>query len=340
MNFKLWRDIIGYGRWAPSPHNIQAWKFKLVSETEAVLLFDPTRLLPGTDPTGRFTAAGFGVLLETMSIAAAPYNLEVQTEYLGVHLDSTKTEPTPFANLKLVPRTKPEVLDRQLILDRRTSRLPYDDRAVSLAVQQELSAVAAEFGHVLEFSTNPSEVEWVVGLNADTMFYDMTDPIARNEVGGWIRFSKAEAARKADGLAAYAMLFPGWMMRLFVKANFIFRLPILSQLSRSMYIRSMKGTRTVAWMSGDFETPEGWDKSGRMLARLWLTMTAHGIYLHPFGSVITNVKAHARMDERFHNPRREHPLWLLVRLGHSDLPPRAHRLTVDQLLVGNGGLSQ
>jgi hypothetical protein len=336
MNFKIWRDIIEYARWAPSPHNIQAWKFQLVSEQEAVLLFDPTRLLPGTDPTGRFTAAGFGVLVETMSIAAAPYNLDVDVEYLDVYLDSTKSEPTPYANLKLVARAQPEFLDRQLILDRRTSRLPYDHQPISPAVQDELSAVAAQFGHVLEFSTNPSEVEWVVGLNADTMFYDMTDPIARNEVGGWIRFSKAEAQRKADGLAAYAMLFPGWMMRLFVKSNFIFRLPIISQLSRLMYVRSMKGTRTVAWMSGAFDTPEGWHNAGRMLARLWLTMTAHGVYLHPFGSVITNVKAHARMDERFHNPNRKDPLWLLVRLGHSELPPRAHRLTVDQLLVGNG----
>jgi hypothetical protein len=336
MNFKIWRDIIEYARWAPSPHNIQAWKFQLVSEHEAVLLFDPTRLLPGTDPTGRFTAAGFGVLVETMSIAAAPYNLDVDVEYLGVYLDSTKSEPTAYANLKLVARSQPEFLDRQLILDRRTSRLPYDDQPVSPAVQDELSAVAAQFGHVLEFSTNPSEVKWVVGLNADTMFYDMTDPIARNEVGGWIRFSKSEARRKADGLAAYAMLFPGWMMRLFVKSNFIFRLPVISPLSRLMYLRSMKGTRTVAWMSGAFDTPEGWHNAGRMLARLWLTMTAHGVYLHPFGSVITNVKAHARMDERFYNPKRKDPLWLLVRLGHSELPPQAHRLTVDQLLVGNG----
>jgi hypothetical protein len=129
------------------------------------------------------------------------------------------------------------------------------------------------------------------------------------------------------------MLFPGWLMRLFVKANFLFRIPGISQLSRHLYLKSMAGTRTVAWISGDFETPEGWDKAGRMMARLWLAMTEHGVYLHPFGSVITNVKAHARMDERFHNPNRKHPLWMLVRLGHSALPPKSQRLTVDQLLV-------
>jgi len=335
MKFDVWKDIIEYARWAPSPHNIQAWKFRLVSDDEAILLYDPTRLLPGTDPTGRFTAAGFGILLETMAIAAAPHGLDVQSHYLGVPLDPSKSENTPFATLKLVPRdpAKPETFDRQLILDRRTSRLPYDDRPVSPAVLERLAKIAAQFDHVLEFSTDKTEVDWVVGLNADTMFYDMTDPVARNEVGGWIRFSKAEARRKADGLAAYAMLFPGLLMRLFVRANFLFRLPGIAQLSRRLYTNSMKGTRTVAWISGCFDTPEGWDRAGRMLARLWLAMTAEGVYLHPFGSVITNVKAHARMDERFFKADRKEPLWLLVRLGHSDVPPQAHRLTVDQLLV-------
>jgi hypothetical protein len=333
MAFELWKELLEYARWAPSPHNIQAWKFRLLTETEAVLLFDPTRLLPGTDPTGRFTAAGFGIMLEMMSIAAAPHGLEVKTEYLGVPLDSTKPTHTPYARLTLVQRTTPEQLDRKLILERRTSRLPYDDRPVAPEVLTELASVAASYGHELEFSSEPEEVAWVVRLNADTMFYDMAEPVARNEVGGWIRFSMAEAKRKADGLAAYAMHFWGPLMWLFVHVNFLFRIPGIYHLVRAFYIRSMSGTRTVAWLSGGYETPEEWDRAGRMLARLWLTMTKRGVYLHPFGSVITNVPAHARMEEHFANNERKHPLWLLVRLGHSDVPPKAQRLTLDQLLV-------
>jgi hypothetical protein len=62
-------------------------------------------------------------------------------------------------------------------------------------------------------------------------------------------------------------------------------------------------------------------------------MTRHKVYLHPFGSIITNQKAHTQMAEHFSNSHREHDLWLLVRLGHSDLPPKAQRLTLEQLLV-------
>lgn len=333
MSHERWREVLDYARWAPSPHNIQSWKFRLVSDTEALTLFDPTRLLPDTDPTGRFCTAGFGILHEMMSIAAAPLGLDVQVEPLGVPLDAKKKEPTPFARLRLVPRQKPEPLSRELIRQRRTSRLPYDDHPVSATVLSELQAVAAEYGHVLEYSNEPEQVSWVVGLNADTMFYDMSDPIARNEVGGWIRFSRREAERRKDGLAAYAMGFPGWLMRLFVHANYLFRIPGLYQVNRYAYLRSMRGTRTVVWLSGGFTTFEECDRAGRMLARLWLTMTKHGVYLHPFGSVITNKTAHKRMEERFANGNREHPLWLLMRLGHSELPPQAQRIPLNDLIV-------
>lgn len=332
--FATWREILHYARWAPSPHNIQSWRFKLVSDTQAVLMFDPKRLLPDTDPTGRFCTAGFGILLEMMSIAAAPLNLDVKVDYIpGAKLDATKVGPQPFANLTLVPRTRPETLDRKLILERRTSRLPYDDQPVAESVMKELQTIAASFGHKLEYSVDPKEVSWVVRLNADTMFFDMSEPLSRNEVGQWIRFSKAEAARRADGLAAYAMHFPGALMKLFVHANWMFRIPGIYHMVRAFYEHSMRGTRTVAWISGPFDKHDEWDNTGRMLARLWLTMTKHGVCLHPFGSVITNAKSHKLMADHFANSERKDDLWLLLRLGHSDVPPQAQRMTVDQLLV-------
>jgi hypothetical protein len=335
MKFPLWMELLEYGRWAPSPHNMQPWMLRLTSDADAELFYNPQRLLPGTNPTGTFMAVGFGIFLETMDIAAAAHGMRVQVDFHGVPLDFNATKPMPLANLKLVQRAAGdrEEFDRQLILDRRTSRLPYDDVPVSDAVLHELREIARRFGHEFEWSKEDEPVSWVVALNAETMFYDMSDEVARNEVGSWMRFSKSDARRRADGLAAYAMHFPGALMWLFVHANYLFRIPGIYGLVRKLYIRSMKGTRTVAWISGPFDTlPQCYD-AGRMMARQWLAMTKHGVYLHPFGSVITNAKAHARMEQRFHNPNRPHPLWLLVRLGHSDLPPQAQRLTVDQLLL-------
>jgi hypothetical protein len=332
--FDTWRRLIDYARFAPSPHNVQAWLFKLESDTKALLMYDPHRLLPGTDPTTCFSTAGFGILLEMLSIAAAGEGLDVNVQYLGARLDYNAKGHQPYANLELVARTQPEKFDRKLILERRTSRLPYlADKPVELGVLEELAQVAESFGHKLEFSTDAEQVNWIVRLNADTMFYDMTDPIAQNELGKLFRYSIKEADGKRDGLAAHTMCFPGPLMKFFVKHNWLFRLPGIYQLTRKYYQYSMRGTSTVAWLSGPFETLEDWDRAGRLLARLWLTMTAHGIYLHPFGSVITNEKSHQQMVDHFSGSKRDHDLWLLVRLGHSAIPPKAQRLSVDELIV-------
>ena len=333
MEEGLWKELLEYGRLSPSPHNLQAWLFQIESDTEAVLLFDPRRLLPGTDPTGRFIAAGFGIMLEMLSIAAAPHGLKLEAAYTGQALDPSLTVPTPFARLRLVPRGQPEPLDRELIRQRRTSRLPYLNRPIPQEILNELSGVAREFGHELEFSTDPRQVGWVMNLNARTLFYDITDPVTRRELGGWIRYGMAEARRKADGLASYAMGFPAWVIWLFFNANLLFRLPVIYQVSYWLYRRSMRGTGTVAWISGPFGTAAEWDAAGRMLARLWLTMTKHELYLHPFGSVITNATAHEQMEKHFYNAERKHPLWLIVRLGYSETPPKAQRLPLERLVV-------
>jgi hypothetical protein len=330
MEFQTWREILGYARWAPSPHNTQHWKFRLIDERRAVLLYDPKRLLPIEDAAGQFMASGLGILLEMMSIAAAPRGLEVKATPLNVSLDASAPQPSPFADLELVERSAPEPLDRELIVQRRASRLPYDDRPVAPAVLEELSRVAEQFGYQFKHSNDPA---WVVGLNADTMFYDLCDEATRREIGHWVRYSHDEAQRRGDGLAAFAMLFPGWMMRLFFKRNWLFQIPGVHQLCKWAYRRSMRGTRTVAWISGKFQEQPDCLVAGRALARLWLTMTKHGVYLHPFGSVITNHRSHQAMEEHFANAERRHPLWLLVRLGHSDLPPRAFRLPLDELII-------
>lgn len=341
MISKTWDKILEYGRWAPSPHNMQPWLFKKGPDNTITLMYDPKRLLPGTNPTGTFMHVSFGILNETLSIAAAPLGLNVEATYLdGVKLDPKAEGPQPLATLRLVDRKLPETLDRQLILDRRTSRLPYDGKPVDAKVLDELSKIAKDYGHLLEFSSDPEQVKWVVRLNADTMFYDMSKAVTRDEVSSWMRFSKTDAIKRADGLAAYAMHVPGFLMWLFANVNWAFRLPGVYQLVRTVYERGMSGTATVAWISGPFETPAECDKTGHMMARLWLTMTKYGVYLHPFGSVITNEQANAQMTDHFKSETRDHNLWMLLRLGYGKKPPQAQRIPLAQTIIRGGGIFQ
>jgi hypothetical protein len=328
-----WRSLLEYARWAPSPHNIQPWLLRPVSDDEALLLYEPDRLLPQTDPTGAFTICGLGIFVEHLAIAARSRGLDLDVDYDGAALGFGGGAARPVARLALVERPIEEPLSPELLLERRTSRLPYNGEPVPPRLLEELASLAETYGHRFAFSNEPETVDWVLGLNCDTMFYDMEDPVARGEVGHWIRYSNAAARRRRDGFSPEALGFPGWLLWFFVHTRWLFELPGLKQLIRRLYLRTMRGVRTVGWLIGPFGSPDETFRAGRMLARIWLTLTANGIYLHPFGSVITNPRANARLRERI-GFEDEHGIpWLVVRLGRSEQPPRSLRLETDTLLA-------
>jgi hypothetical protein len=331
----VWADLVDDARWAPSPHNLQSWLVRARGAGEAELLYDPARVLPQTDPLGRFITVGLGVFTESLAVAAAARGLALAVAYDGARIDEGARGPAPFARLSLAPADVDEPLPVRLLHERRTSRLPYDGRAVPDRVLEELRTLARSGAHELRWSSDPSVVREILALNEETLFFDMTDATARREIGRWLRFSAAEAARRRDGFSPAALGFPGPLLRLFFRAHRLAELPGLGDAVRGLYRRTMRGTPTIAWLQGPFEQPHDWLAAGRLLQRLWLTLTKHGVQLHPFGSIVTNADANARAHELLDlRPDTEaQTFWLVVRLGYSAEPPRSHRLETEQLLV-------
>src|SRR5205823_156606 len=159
---------------APSPHNTQPWLLRVVSDREAELRYDPDRLLPVTDPSGRFMVCGLGIFAEALSVAAAGRGLELRCDYDGTRLHFAEGALAPFARLDLRPgKQSADAVD--LLRRRRTSRLPYDGRAVQESMLEALTETAAAWAHEAGFSSDPGMVSWLVELNADTLFYDLEE---------------------------------------------------------------------------------------------------------------------------------------------------------------------
>ena len=100
----------------------------------------------------------------------------------------------------------------------------------------------------------------------------------------------------------------------------------------------MAGTRTVGWWSGPFEKPEDWTRTGHMLATSWLELTRLGVNIHPFGSIITNPKAYALLEEKLGGSVPAGRIWLIIRLGRSDEPPRSHRIEEPGIFLNDSEL--
>jgi hypothetical protein len=73
------------------------------------------------------------------------------------------------------------------------------------------------------------------------------------------------------------------------------------------------------------------------MIRLWLILTRHGLYWHPYGSVITSEAARQNMIEHLQMPAEsgeEDMVWLLLRMGQSPEPPLSRRLPLQEFLLG------
>lgn len=330
-----WAEGLAYARWTPSPHNTQPWRLRVASPTEAEVYYDPRRLLPVTDPTGAFTIMGLAMFVEYLGVALRARGVTLETHIREEALDYTATRPRLFASLTFSaePTDNAPEFDRKLILERKTSRMPYDGRPVENSTMASLEELARGFGNDFAWSSDPKLVEWIIDLNRYTLFADLDDAPSRTELRRWIRTSDDEAARHADGLWSHCLRFPGWLLKAFFDDHDKWGRGWRARVSGEMLVNGMHGTRTVAWWSGPFETPADWIATGRVLGRSWLELTRRGIGLHPFGSVITNATAHARLRERLGMTEGDSRLWLLARLGRSQTPPRSLRVPPEAVLL-------
>jgi hypothetical protein len=177
----------------------------------------------------------------------------------------------------------------------------------------------------------------------------------------WLRYSRTEAARRGDGLSAECLNLPGPVLRWFFAHHRLWSHRGSGAVARWLYRRSMRGIGQLAWLTGPFDATADHRRAGRLFIRLWLMLTAHGIAVHPFGSVITNPRSHVdfcrmvgeiqgeggrqaaggrgsqgeggRQAAGGRGSQGEEMTWMLFRLGYSAPPPRSHRRPASDLLL-------
>lgn len=344
----------------PSPHNSQPLRLRRRDARTVEVCYDLDRGLPAEPDGIPFGFVAAGILVELVAIAAHAAGWEVDEDLAPTPLPyddaevgagatgaAVATPPPadgapgrlhPLGTLALRPADGAVAdLDVGLIAARRTSRLPYDDRVVAPAVLADAGVEAARWGHRLASTTDRAVVDRVVAINQRTLFDDVADPAVRAELATWLRYSEAEAARRGDGLSARCLGLPGAVLRWFVEHHRWWSRPVPGALARWLYLRTMRGVGQLAWLTGPFVTHDDHLAAGRALIRTWLRLTAHGVAVHPFGSVITNPRSHAAFTAAVGaSPDREDMAWMLLRTGYSATPPPSHRLPAGALLIGGG----
>lgn len=331
--FPTWNELIDFARWCPTVHNLQPHLVKIISETEAELHYNPTKLLPVGDSQSIFATVAMGIFIENLSIASSIYGKKVVIIETQKPINANATAITLFAKLKIEDCNVTETLNRNLILKRKTSRLHYDGNPISPSTLHQLKKQTEEFGHEFFSTSDENFIKSIIKMNQETLFEDLESEPMRNELDKLFRYNKEEAEIKKDGLWAKCMGFSGSLMKSVFTNHEKWTKGIRRSLLSNNYKNSFKGTSTVCWFGGDFENTDHWLRAGKMFARNWLLLTQENAYLQPFGSLITNENAYKQINVMFTQPTNNKKIWMIFRAGYSNEPSRSFRLSTDEIII-------
>jgi nitroreductase len=330
-----WHSILEVARHAPSPYNAQPWRLRVLDDATAEVYVERARTLPEEELTGRYLALSMGLFVESLRLVAAQRGLRLDDELAAANssfsaeeLDKCGEPHVLFARLALRPGARAPEFPVELLLARRTSRLPYENTPVKLEDARALAQLASSWGYRYTQTSNPERIEHLLEMSFRASEQWLGLPGCRNEIARWIRYTEREARTRGDGWDAGSLgLMP---FDLFAA----FRLPgSLRSMSGGdlwqRWFRDMGPVATMGVLSGAFQRTMDAYRAGGFLLHFWLECTRRGLFLQPFANLVTDEDAATRCEHVWRVPE----IWLEFRIGRSPTPAKSHRRRVEEILL-------
>jgi nitroreductase len=335
--FVLWRKILEVARFSPSPHNVQPWRVKLISEDLAELYIDRTRTLPSEDHTGCFLLSAMGMFLEAVELLAPQHGIRIESQieqspewYAERISNSNEKGLLLFAHLRIFPGAEAvPVFPSSIFLSRRTCRISLRPEPVPDPALRVLSQLAEDWGHSYTHIVAEHDIEEILAHNIDAVFTDMNVAEYHDEITKWFRFTDRTASEHKDGLDWRCMNLSRTEFWISARTPRLLLFPPTRTLLKRRYRRQLGNIPSIGILSGDFFEVRNAVHSGRFLLRFWLEVTRLGLYLHPYGNMVTNELAEAWLRQKTGVSK----AWLVFKLGFSDPPPGSYRRAVEDILI-------
>jgi nitroreductase len=195
----------------PSPHNVQPWRIRLVSERKAERYIDGKRTLPKEDTTGSFILSTMVMFVEAIALLAVArgFSLEYELDHSAewhaeAIIQEKQTDLLPFARLHLSPCSPRENQENpypeSLFLKRRTSRISLLPTPIGDIATAALAGLATQWGQRYQQITDAEQIEAILEHNINALFEDLNTPAYHDEIVAWFRFADRAAKKHRDGL--------------------------------------------------------------------------------------------------------------------------------------------
>jgi hypothetical protein len=275
---------IAYGVHAANPHNTQAWKFELTSDTDAFLYLDERRLLPATDPPARQIHIGAGCAMETLAIgmSAHGYATEIELLPLGAHgLEEIGRKPVARIALRSDAAIRHDNLV-EVISQRQTNRRPYTGPLLTDVEADQIRGLVKSDDMELLVLHQPERMQPLLDVFYRAFDTEVKTRHVYDETRVWFRFSERQRQDRRDGLSIPQLGFDGLKARLMEWSQFNgFPKPWFSTLATNSTLRNTRrgidSARGLALLKTKANHQQAWLNAGRAFARLHLGLTQLGL---------------------------------------------------------------
>jgi nitroreductase len=322
-----WESIIQIALRTPSPHNTQPWRLRIKDERHATLYLEVARTLPDEDTTGHFLRCAMGMFLESLRIISA--NAGFSLAHTLIENSGASGSLFRFAELELQGSSEASPYANELFQTRMTSRLPSNGARIDPELTALLKQTAPEFGQRYDQLDDPVRIEAMILENICAIFHDLNVRAYHDEIARWFRYSDEEARTKADGLDYRCMRVPAIQLKLMREVPQIMRWPLIGDFIRWTYRQQLGKVSHIGIISGPFFEDAAAVRAGAYLMRFWLELARQKLFIHPFGNLVTNPQAKARVHELTGIA----DVWLVFRIGYTDAPPQSYHRSLNDVLI-------
>ncbi len=277
-------QILNAGISAPNPHNTQAWKFRILSPTEALLYVDETRVLPQTDPTTRQVHMGQGCFLEIAAVSAGQVGYDASVDLFPENYKASDAGNKPVASIKLTPSSNKDPL-YPFVANRHTVRAAYDGPAITHREYQTLASLASP--HVSELRATPAaDLKQHLEFHMSGFEAEMKDFNTAEESRLWFRIGNDEIYSKRDGISLAGNGITGFQ-KWFIETFFLshdpkdYYDPDGQKIFMDRYRENLFTAKGQVLFITKTNTVKDWVLCGRDYARYQLAAASLGLVMRP-----------------------------------------------------------
>ena len=314
------KEIIKYGSYAPSSHNGQMWRVKIIDGNSISISPDPQRLLPAVDPESREAWISIGAFVENCVLSGKDlgYESRVNIRENNVLIEFQRTDN----------KQPGQYLD--LIEKRLTVRNPYPLIPIPIRIRFRLECISKNIRY---FDKESEQGRNILKYSTDAYIHQTQNHDIMMELSHWIILGKKEESLRRDGLTPKMLGIKGikrLACELFMNKN---------SIPGKLFIKgSVDGAKKQLSTSSGFilitsRTSEKTDlvNAGRDMERLWLECVRNNVAVQPMSQVIEEREEY-RLLKSLLNISGE--VQMVLRLGMvKKYPVRAkRRLAVEEII--------